>query len=147
MDRHRRSRHEQRRVEVFAPALADLPPGWRGRIAAVARISRRTWLRDAGTGLWRQREDVAHYACQVRLDAPAMGRVVRSHWGIENRSHHVRDRILRDDHSRIRTRPGVFARLRSFALNILRANGVGNVSEAVYVNALSLDHLLAYAIT
>ena len=40
--------------------------------------------------------------------------------------------------------PGVFARLRSFALNTLRAGGVGNVSEAVYVNALSLDQLLAY---
>ena len=60
MDRNRRSRHEHRRVEVFAPTPADLPLGWRGRIAAVARISRRTWLRDAGTGLWRRREEVAH---------------------------------------------------------------------------------------
>ena len=48
------------------------------------------------------------------------------------------------DASRIRCRPGVFARLRSFALNILRARGVTNVSEAVYTNALSLDRLLAY---
>jgi hypothetical protein len=34
--------------------------------------------------------------------------------------------------------------VRSFALNILRANGVTNVSEAIYTNALSLDSLLAY---
>src|SRR3954462_12923083 len=40
----------------------------------------------------------------------------------------------------------ILARLRSFALNILRAGGVGNVSEAVYVNALSLDRLLAYGL-
>ena len=33
---------------------------------------------------------------------------------------------------------------KSVALNILRAGGVGNVSEAVYTNALSLDRLLAY---
>ena len=33
---------------------------------------------------------------------------------------------------------------RSFALNILRARGVANVSEAIYTNALSLDCLLAY---
>ena len=33
---------------------------------------------------------------------------------------------------------------RSFALNILRAHGVTNVSEALYTNALSLDHLLNY---
>jgi hypothetical protein len=38
------------------------------------------------------------------------------------------------------------ARLRSFALTILRAHGVGNVSEAIYTNALSLDHLLAYGL-
>jgi predicted transposase YbfD/YdcC len=147
VDRHRRGRHEQRRVEVFVPTPADLPPGWRGHIAAVARITRRTWLRDAGTGLWRRREDVAYYACPLRLDAPTFGRLVRGHWGIENRSHHVRDRILREDDSRIRTWPGLFARLRSFALNVLRANGVANVSEAIYINALNLDQLLAYKAT
>jgi predicted transposase YbfD/YdcC len=143
IDRDRRGRHEQRRVEVFAPTPADLPPGWREYVAAVARIIRRTWLRDAGTGLWRRREEVAYYACQVRLDAPSFGCIVRGHWGIENRAHHVRDRVLREDDSRIRTKPGIFARLRSFALNLLRANGVGNVSEAIYANALSLDRLLA----
>jgi hypothetical protein len=146
VDRHRHGRHEQRRVEVFAPTT-DLPAGWRDPITAVARITRLTWLRDAGTGLWRRRQEVAYYACQVRLDAPTFGRIVRGHWGIENRSHHVRDRILREDDSRIRTRPGVFARLRSFALNVLRANGIANVSEAIYANALSLDRLLAYTHT
>ena len=59
----------------------------------------------------------------------------------------MRDRILREDDSRIRRMPGIFARLRSFALNILRANGVTNVSEAIYINALSLDRLLAYTVT
>ena len=55
----------------------------------------------------------------------------------------MRDRVLREDDSRIRRKPGVFARLRSFALNILRANGVTNVSETIYTHALSLDRLLA----
>jgi hypothetical protein len=63
---------------------------------------------------------------------------------IENRAHHVRDRILHEDDSRVRQKPGIFARLRSFALNILRADGISNVSEAIYTNALSLDRLLAY---
>jgi hypothetical protein len=66
-----------------------------------------------------------------------------SHWGIENRAHYVRDVTLGEDASRIRNRPGVMARLRSLALNILRANGVRNVSHALYANALSLDRLLA----
>ncbi len=35
------------------------------------------------------------------------------------------------------------ARIRSVALNILRANGVENISLALYTNAVSFDQLLA----
>ena len=142
VDRHRHGRQEHRRVEVFA--VADrLPPEWRGVIACAARITRLCWCKDTRTGLWRARREVAYYVSQLRLDAAGFGDAVRAHWGIENRAHHVRDRILREDDSRIRGKPGIFARLRSFALNLLRANGVTNVSEAIYTNALSLDRLLA----
>ena len=144
-DRGRPGRPEHRRVEVFAVA-DQLPPDWRETIACAARVARLSWCKDTRAGLWRPRREVAYYVSQVRLDAEDFGRAVRAHWGIENRDHHVRDRTLREDDSRIRRRPGIFARLRSFALNILRAGGVGNVSEAVYVNALSLDQLLAYAL-
>jgi hypothetical protein len=144
-DRGRHGRQEHRRVEVFAVA-DQLPPEWRGTIACAARVSRLSWCKDTRTGLWRPRREVAYYVSQVRLDAEDFGRAVRAHWGIENRDHHVRDRVLREDDSRIRHKPGILARLRSFALNILRAGGVGNVSEAVYVNALSLDHLLTYGL-
>jgi hypothetical protein len=142
-DRGRHGRQERRRVEVF-DVEGRLPPGWRRTIARAARVSRSCWCKDTRTGLWRPRHEVAYYVSQARLDAAGFGRAVRAHWGIENRNHHVRDRVLGEDDSRIRRRPGVFARLRSFALNVLRANGVTNVSEAVYVNALSLDRLLAY---
>jgi hypothetical protein len=142
-DRGRHGRQEHRRVEVFE--VADrLPPEWRGTIACAARVSRLSWCKDTRAGLWRPRREVAYYVSQVPLDAAAFGRAVRAHWGIENRDHHVRDRVLREDDSRIRRKPGVFARLRSFALNILRAGGVSNVSEAIYTNALSFDCLLAY---
>ena len=53
-------------------------------------------------------------------------------WGIENRSHYVRDGSFREDSSRIRCNPAIFARLRSFASNILRFNGVENVSDTRY---------------
>ena len=145
VDRGRHGRQEHRRVEVFA-AADRLPPEWRGTIACAARVSRLSWCKDTRAGLWRPRREVAYYVSQVPLGAADFGRAVRAHWGIENRDHHVRDRTLGEDASRIRRRPGVFARLRSFALNILRAGGVGNVSETVYVNALSLDQLLAYGL-
>ena len=110
------------------------------------RVTRRTLCRDTRTGLWRPRREVAYYACHTLLDARACAAAIRGHWGIENRNHHVRDRTLGEDASRIRRKPGVFARLRSFALNILRGHGVANVSEALYSNALSLDRLLAYGL-
>ena len=144
-DRGRHGRQEHRRVEVFE-VDGRLDRDWRPWIACAARVTRLTWRKDTRTGLRTRGAAVAPYACQARLDAATFGRAVRAHWGIENRDHHVRDRTLREDASRIRRKPGVFARLRSFALNVLRAHGVTNVSEAVYTNALSLDRLLAYGL-
>ena len=93
--------------------------------------------------LWPTREEIGYCACQIRRDAKSLAHAIRAHWGIENRDHYVRDVTLGEDDSRIRDRPSVMARLRSVALNILRANGVQNVSQALYANAPSLDRLLA----
>src|SRR5438128_12569346 len=49
-----------------------------------------------------------------------------------HRLHHVRDVSFREDDSRIRCNPGIFARLRSFAANFLRCNNVSYVSNARY---------------
>lgn len=48
------------------------------------------------------------------------------------------------DASRIRINPGIFARLRSWSLNILRANDEENVANALWNNALDFDRLLTY---
>ena len=144
VDRHAHGREEHRRIEVFAAERLD--PDWQPFVASIVRVTRRTLCRDTRTGLWRQRREVAYYACQIPLDAQACAAAIRGHWGIENRDHYVRDRTLDEDASRIRRHPGIVARLRSFALNILRAHRVNNVSEAIYTNALSLDRLLAYGL-
>ena len=49
-----------------------------------------------------------------------------------------------EDRSRIRTNPGVFARLRSFAFNILKANRTDTLSQDRYRAALAdIDSLLS----
>ena len=106
-------------------------------------MSRLTYVKDTRTGLWVTREEVGYYPCQARHGAKVLGGAIRSHWGIENRAHYVRDVTLGEDASRIRTRPGMMARIRSVALNVLRANGVRNVSLALYANAVSFEQLLA----
>jgi predicted transposase YbfD/YdcC len=142
VDRHRHGRQEHRIVEMFE--VADhLDADGSSHIACVARVSRLTYIKDTRTGLWPTREEIGHYACQIRRDATTAARAIRAHWGIENRDHYVRDVTMGEDNSRIRHRPGIMARIRSIALNILRANGIENVRQATYVNALSLDRLLA----
>src|SRR3954453_20993199 len=136
--RRRHGRQEHRLVEGVDTA-GEGDAEWQPLIACVARVSRLTFEKDTRTGLWPSREEIGFYACQIRLDAET--RAVRSHWGIENRDHYVRD--VGEDDSRIRHRPGAMARIRSAALNILRAKGIQNVSQAIYVNALNFDQLLA----
>ena len=63
--------------------------------------------------------------------------------GHRNRAHYIRDVTLGEDASRIRTKPGMMARIRSIALNVLRANGIQNISMTLYANAVSFDQLLA----
>src|SRR3954468_6747002 len=119
----------------------QLDTEWQPLIACVARVSRLTFEKDTRSGLWPSREEIGCFACQIPLDAETLARAVRSHWGIENRDHYVRD--VGEDGSRIRQKPGAMARIRSAALNILRANGIQNVSQALYINALNFDRLLA----
>jgi len=142
VDRGRHGHQEHRRVEVF-DTTGQLDTPWQALISCVARVSRLTDIKDARSGLWPTREEVGYYPCQTRHDAKVLGSAIRAHWGVENRAHYVRDVTLGEDASRVRTRPGVMARIRSVALNILRANGTQNISEALYTNAVSFDQLLA----
>jgi hypothetical protein len=69
------------------------------------------------------------FVSDVVLPAAQCAKAIRDHWSIENLSHYIRDGSFAEDASRIRCNPGIFARLRSFAANILRFNGVRNVTD------------------
>lgn len=63
-----------------------------------------------------------YYITSLAPDAAALGAHVRSHWGIENRLHHVLDVSFHEDDSRIRRGHGPenMSRLRRLAANLLR---------------------------
>lgn len=95
--------------------------------------------------MWTARQEVAYYLSSTSgLSAATFAAAIRGHWGIENRNHYVRDVTFGEDNSRIRINPGIMARARSFALNILRANAITEVANALWLNALSLNLILAY---
>lgn len=143
-DKKRRSRDETRLVEVFAPGERLADTEWAGHVGAVIRVTRDVLHRSAATGLWRTTSETALFVSDIVLPAAVCAKAIRDHWGIENRSHYVRDGSFAEDASRIRCNPGIFARLRSFAANILRFNLVRNVTDARHRIAFGgLDALLA----
>jgi predicted transposase YbfD/YdcC len=140
VDPRSHGRHETREVETFdVQGRLDAE----GLIVQAARVNRLTWHKATKSGFWHETEEVSFYVCQIALGAKAFTEAVRGHWAIENRSHYVRDVTFGEDASRTRIKPTHFARFRSFAINILRANGVENVARELYINALNFDNVLA----
>lgn len=93
---------------------------------------------------WIITDETAYYISTILLNAEELCKAVRNHWGIENGNHYVRDVTMNEDKSRIRDNPHLFAKLKSFALNILRANGVINIASELFYNCISLNNILNY---
>jgi len=140
-----RSRQEERVVEVFNAGGHFRNSEWEPFIAGVIRVGRWRLERDAKTGLWDSASEISYYVSNTVFSAQASGCAVRGHWGIENRHHYPRHVTMGEDASRVRKNPGILARIRSFAANIMRANTVSNVNDSRYRNAVGgLDQLKKY---
>jgi len=138
-----RNRIESRKVEIFlAPTLTD-DDKWT-LVKVVVKVERYRQLFDPKTKSWKNWAETSFYISTIVLSAQEFCQAIRNHWGIENRNHYVRDVTLGEDKSRIRTNPHIFAKLRSFALNILRKNKVEIVSLELFDNCMNLDNVLNY---
>jgi predicted transposase YbfD/YdcC len=69
----------------------------------------------------------------------------RGHWGIENRSHHVRDVTYDEDRSRVRIGAvaQVMAAIRNTAIGLMRLAGHENIAAATRYYAARPDEALA----
>ena len=93
--------------------------------------------------------EVTYGITSLRRDQASAGdllKLVRSHWGIENKVFYVRDVSLGEDHCRVRTgaAPHILSTLRNAILNLLRIVGSTNIAAnlrrhaAVPLEALQL---------
>jgi len=138
-----RNRIESRQVELFiSPTLTD-GDQW-DLVEVVIKVQRDRQLFNTQTKTWKNSDETSFYISTIVLSAQECCQAIRNHWGTENRNHYVRDVTLGEDKSRIRTNPHIFAKLRSFALNILRKNDVQNVSLELFENCMNLDNVLNY---
>ena len=140
-----RGRHETRTAEVFSATRAVAATEWKSLIKTIIRVTRDVLHRNAKTGLWSSTSEVAYYVANFPSSARHAAIAIRCHWHVENSLHYTRDVTFQEDQSRIRHNPGVFARLRSFAYNILRRNQTSTFSQDRYAAALAgLDALLKW---
>ena len=116
------------------PAVAGTQ--WEPYVAAVVQVERTVHAFQPATGLWKTSAETSFYLSNRTVAANQAAHAIRSHWWIENKLHYTRDVTLREDASRIRKNPGVFARLRSFAYNILRINQSDTIAQDRYAAAL-----------
>jgi predicted transposase YbfD/YdcC len=91
----------------------------------------------AATGEFRYSAETAFYLANHPLTARVAADAIRAHWGVETTSHYSRDVTMGEDRSRIRSNPSVFARIRSFAFNILKANQTSTLPQDRYRAALN----------
>ena len=138
-----RNRIEQRRVDVFHFPKLTHPHKWQA-VQAVIKVERCRRVFDPKTKSWKDSDETCFYSATLVLDAQDYAHAIRKQWGIENRNHYVRDVTLGEDKSRIRTNPHTMAKLRSFALNILRKNTVDNGSQELFNNCMNIDNVLKY---
>ena len=70
----------------------------------------------------RTERERRYYLCSTKLNPETFGRVVQSHWGIENRLHWTLDVVFHDDLARLRTGhgPANMAVVKHMALNLLQ---------------------------
>jgi hypothetical protein len=136
VDAKKRNRHETRTIAVFDAKPVVAGTQWDSYVVAIIQVERVVQAYQPTTGLWRPSMETSFYLSNRAIDAKCAADAIRTHWGIENKSHYTRDVTLCEDASRIRKNPGVFARIRSFGYNILRYNQSDTIAQDRYAAAL-----------
>ena len=135
----RSGRWEHRRLQA-STRLADTSD-WPG-LAQVCRLVRTT--RQGGV----ETTEIDYVITSVPRHQATAAQLLawwRGHWGIENRSHYVRDVTFQEDACRIRKgdAPQNLAALRNAIISMLRLEGYTNVAQGLRACTWKTQRLLA----
>lgn len=124
-----KGRKEVRSIKLTTAMNGYLQRMWPG-VAQVAQLTRTVTV--AKTGITTTQ--VVYLITTLSCDKASPARVlelVRGHWGIENRSHYVRDVTFLEDRSKLRTghAPQIMAALRNLAITLIHRHGSSQIAS------------------
>lgn len=120
-----RGREEQRLVKVYT-ASRSIKEDW-PEARSIVYIQRNTLRKGERT------ITDSFYLSSLQLSAKEMGYGIRSHWGIENSLHYVKDVVTHEDAIRIKepNAASVLAIIRNEIVSIFRINGYNSIKSAI----------------
>ena len=139
-----RGRVEQRTIEVFEDNLSICDKSFKSCISQIIKINRSRQILNTKTKKYKDTSEISLYISTIRLKAKDYAKIIRGHWSIENSNHHIKDERFFEDKSRIRQKPENMAIIRSFALNLMRANRAKNISLELFRNLANFDNIKKY---
>jgi predicted transposase YbfD/YdcC len=148
---HRTAERGHGRHEIRTIQITDAPPDLRFAHMSQAFLVERTTFRPVRKNGKTTRVETAVAVLGVTTLTPTnsipehVATYIRGHWGVENKSHYVRDVTYREDASRVgrADKPRVMATLRNIAISLIRLAGHTTIAPTTRVLRYSLDQLTA----
>ena len=125
MEERDRGRIKRRSCWITSAEGIDFPH------ARQAAIIRREIFEISGDRISKEHALILTSRKTEKMTAADVNRYIRSHWGIENKSHYVRDTVYREDNSQAWAAEGphALASLRNLALGLFRLKNASSIKE------------------
>lgn len=120
-----RGRFEKRQTTIY-DNISGIDPQWQG-------IKRIIKLERSGQREGKEYREGHYLLCSLETnDAELVSKIIRSHWGIENRLHYVKDVYMNEDNSGIKGGHSAenLSIMKNIAINVYRYNGFQSIKYA-----------------
>lgn len=136
-------RIEHRKAEIYNALDPEfsLDGEWQNYVKIIIKVTRKRNVFDTRKKEYKTSKEISFYLSTITASAKVFLSAIRAHWSIENINHHVRDETMQEDKSRIRKNPQNMAKIKSFALNIMRKSNSTNIKNDMFRNSLNIGKL------
>jgi hypothetical protein len=122
-------------LNAYAGSAGAVGVPW-PHLAQACRVERQRIVLTTGGVIADASREVTYYITSrapTQADARTLAHLIRGHWGIENKAHHVRDVTFGEDACQIRTgaAPQVRAACLTVGIALLRRAGVTNLAAGL----------------